>query len=190
MFKKYQFPMNIFIVFEKVKPIVYTSNVLTPNHYVCFIQAKDYYPINQFLKNELFYNFSMLTDISAIDTLKFNKILPEIDAHFNNNRFIVYNIYYFYKTKIRITLVVNSFESLKFKSIEKIYKNSSWLEREVSEMFGVKYTLKRDQRILLLDYARDDKPMLKEYPTEGYRDIYYSFFENQLVYLNNEFVEL
>jgi NADH:ubiquinone oxidoreductase subunit C len=57
-------------------------------------------------------------------------------------------------------------------------------------MFGVTQKLKNDQRILLLDYSKDESPMIKEFPTEGYKDVYYSFFENQLIYLNNEFVEL
>src|SRR5690348_2431538 len=79
LFKKYQFPINIFIVFEKVNPIIYTSQVLTPNHYVCFINSKWYYGINLFLKKELFFNFSKLTDMSCIDTLKYNKFIPEFE---------------------------------------------------------------------------------------------------------------
>lgn len=190
MFKKFQFPMNIFMVFEKVSPIVYTSSVLTPNHYVCFVTAKNYNQINYFLKNELFYNFSMLSEISAIDTSNFSDIIPDIDCFFEKNRFLKYSIYYFYTTKIRLTLVTSLENACKEVSIDNLYTNANWLERELSEMFGVTQKLKNDQRILLLDYSKDESPMIKEFPTEGYKDVYYSFFENQLIYLNNEFVEL
>jgi len=57
-------------------------------------------------------------------------------------------------------------------------------------MFGVNYAFKSDQRLLLLDYSKNETPMIKDFPTEGYTDIYYNFFEHQLTYLNNEFVEL
>ena len=191
MYKKYQFPLNIFLVFEKVNPIIYTSEVLTPNHYVCFIPVKWFYGINQFIKNELFYNFSTLMEASAIDTLKYSEILPEVDIILNKNRFIVFNIYYAYLTKIRITFVVNfSGFNNHFQSIEKLYKNANWLEREINEMFGVNYAFKSDQRLLLLDYSKNETPMVKDFPVEGYTDIYYNFFEHQLTYINNEFVEL
>ena len=57
-------------------------------------------------------------------------------------------------------------------------------------MFGVNYNFKNDQRIVLLDYSRNETPMIKDFPTEGYNDIFFNFFENQLTYLNHEFVEL
>jgi NADH:ubiquinone oxidoreductase subunit C len=57
-------------------------------------------------------------------------------------------------------------------------------------MFNVNYCLKNDQRVLLLDYSRNEYPMLKDFPCEGYSDIYYNFFDNQLSYINHEFTEL
>jgi NADH dehydrogenase (ubiquinone) Fe-S protein 3 len=187
LFKKYQFPINIFIVFEKINPVLYTSQVLTPNHYVCFINSKWYYGINIFLKKELFFNFSNLIDMSCIDTLKYNKFIPDFDL-INNKRFILYNIYYMYWIKVRLTLV--QFSETNVDSIDLVYRNSSWLEREVSEMYGVKYKNKHDNRSLLLDYSRNEYPMLKDFPTEGYHEIYFDFFENKLQYVKNEFVEL
>ena len=32
--------------------------------------------------------------------------------------------------------------------------------------------------------------MLKDFPTEGFYEIYFDFFENKLQYIKNEFVEL
>jgi len=190
MFRKYQFPMNIFIVFEKLNPIIYTSNVMTPNHYVCFVPNYCWFSLNKFLKGEIFYNFSFLNEASAIDTLKYSNILPETDIQLNLNRHIIYYNYYIYHTKIRLTFILNFSDNSSIISIDKVYKNSNWLERELSEMFGLSYRLKNDTRTLLLDYSRLDNPMLKSYPTEGYKDIYYNFFENQLTYIDNDYVEL
>lgn len=187
-YKKYKFPINVFLCFEKINPVFYTSQVLTKNHYVLFISKKWYYGLNLFFKKELFYNYSMLTEISAIDTLKYNKIIPDTEFFNFKDRFLVYNIYYFYFIKIKITLVQST--NNKLDSIDNIYRNSSWLEREVSEMFGIDYLNKNDSRTLLLDYSRNEYPLLKDFPTEGYYEIYYDFFHNKIDYFNCEFIEL
>jgi NADH:ubiquinone oxidoreductase subunit C len=57
-------------------------------------------------------------------------------------------------------------------------------------MVGINFNLKKDSRPLLLDYSRNEFPMLKDFPTEGYYDIYYNFFENKLTYVQSEFIEL
>ena len=57
-------------------------------------------------------------------------------------------------------------------------------------MFGINYTDKKDNRSLLLDYSRNEFPMLKDFPTEGYYEIFYDFFENKIDYFKNEFIEL
>lgn len=188
LFKKYQFPISIFIVFEKINPMIYTSQKLTPNHFVCFIPTNWYYAINVYLKKDLFYNFSTLTDISAIDTLKYNNVIPKNEFFNSNNRFLIYNIYYMYTLKLRLTLMQNINKNTD--SIDTIYKNANWLERETGEMFGVHYLNKKDNRSLLLDYSRNEFPMLKDFPCEGYYEIYYDFFENRLTYVKNEFIEL
>src|SRR5687768_16834119 len=114
-------------------------------------------------------------EISAIDTLKYNEILPNSKFHNLNSRIIVYNIYYFYFIKVRLTLM--QYVNKNIESIDSIYKNANWLEREVIEMFNVQYSNKKDNRSLLLDYSRNESPMLKDFPTEGYYEIYYDFFE-------------
>lgn len=173
--------------FEKMNSVVYTSEKLTPNHFIIFINSKWMPGVNLFLKNELFYNNSTLTESSAIDTLKYNLILPEIEF-LKKNRFIIYNIYYTYFAKIRLTII--STVKSQIESIDKIYKNANWLEREVSEMYGIQFNNKRDSRPLLLDYSKNEFPMLKDFPTEGVNDIYYNFFENKLTFIKNEFIEL
>lgn len=40
MLLKYKFPINMFLVFEKLNPIIYTSDKLTSNNFVIFIDNK------------------------------------------------------------------------------------------------------------------------------------------------------
>ena len=177
MYKKHQIPLNIFIIFEKVTPIIFTSNTMTNNSYICLIPNNWLLPINQLLKAELNLSSSTLIENSAIDTLKYNSLLKELNVTLNDNRLVIYYLYYLYFTKTRLMFLLN-------------FKNSNWLERETGEMFGINFLLKEDQRVLLLDYSRNEYPLLKDFPCEGYSDIYYNFFENQLTYINHEFIEL
>jgi NADH:ubiquinone oxidoreductase subunit C len=57
-------------------------------------------------------------------------------------------------------------------------------------MFGINYFFKKDLRKLLTDYSNIDNPLLKSYPTEGFSDIFYNFFEDQVIFSNNNSIEL
>lgn len=191
MLKKYQFPMQLYLIFENLEPIVYGSDNLTPNHYVIFIPSSYSYNVVGVLKNEFFFSFNYLTEISAVDTLKYSKFLPNIDFFFLKNRILIFYIFYTYYLKLRLTLfTTTSLTNSQIPSIEAHYKNSNWLEREVSEMFQINFIFKKDNRNLLLDYSQNEHPMLKDFPTEGYKDLYYDFIEENLTYIDHHYIEL
>jgi NADH:ubiquinone oxidoreductase subunit C len=120
--------------------------------------------------------------------LNFEKKLLNIEIFNYKNRFIMYNTYYIYLSKIRLTIFQNINKQVK--SVDSIYPNASWLEREVFEMYNIQFINKKDSRSLLLDYSRNEFPMLKDFPTEGFYEIYFDFFENKVNYIKNEFIEL
>ncbi len=188
--KKYKNPLVLFLVFEKLTPMFYTSEVLKPNHYICVINSKWFYSINNFIKKDVFFNFSTLIEMSAIDTYKYTQIIPNLNIKTVSRRLLVYYIYYCYFNKIRLTLSYMSGLNIKQPSIEKVFKNANWLEREASEMYGLNFFFKKDTRTLLLDYSKNEHPMLKEYPSEGYGELYYDFFDTQLHYMESEPVEI
>lgn len=191
MSKKYQFPLQLYLIFEHIEPMVYTHDNLTPNHYVMLIPSDYIYNIAGVLKNEVFFNFNYLAEISAVDTLKFSKFLPEIDNYFSKNRVLLFYIFYMYSIKLRLTIFTSTnFKNSNIHSIETHYPNANWLEREVSEMFQINYILKRDNRNLLLDYSQNEYPMLKDFPVEGYKDLYYNFIEENLTYMDHQYIEL
>jgi len=101
-------------------------------------------------------------------------------------------LYYFLYTNTKLNLLT-SYNNLKLSqipSVDKIFKSASWLERETNEMFKINFTNKTDVRRLLLDYTKQEYPLLKDFPTEGFNDVYYNFFEDQVVYTTNTIVEL
>jgi len=111
--------------------------------------------------------------------------------HSKSTRLLVHSSYYFYLTKLRLTLffpsAANTTTTL---SLDKIFKNSNWLEREASEMFGVSFKNKYDSRTLLLDYSKKEHPLLKTFPCEGNFELYYDFIDQNLYYSNVKSVEL
>ena len=64
------------------------------------------------------------------------------------------------------------------------------MERETSEMYNIPFSQKTDVRRILLDYSKLENPLLKKFPCEGYNELFYSIFENQVVIKSSETIEL
>ena len=191
MVTKYKFPLHLYLIFENVEPMVYTHDNLTANHYVILIPENQIYNLSCVLKNEVLLSLNYLVDISVVDTLKFSKFLPEISLNLSKNRFLLQYMFYMYFLKIRLSVFTfNDLVKSSVMSIEKNYDNAGWLEREISEMFQIGLSFKKDNRNLLLDYSQNEHPLLKDFPVEGYKDLYYNFTEENLTYLDHNYIEL
>lgn len=192
MYKNYLFPIQLFLILEKASIIFWTSKTCTPNHYSCFINSKWFYLFNNILKNELNLHRSQLTENSAIDARFINGFSSKLNVFFKKQKLIGLYVYYIHNIKMRLTVLTNSTHNYKphLVSIDKLYLNANWLERETSEMYGLLYYWKNDQRKLLLDYSKIENPLLKDFPSEGITDTFYSLFENQIIVQKNEVVEL
>jgi NADH:ubiquinone oxidoreductase subunit C len=193
-FNKYQFPLFLFLILEKSNINFWTSKVNTPNHYYCTVDKNWIYLINQLLRKEFFLNSSMLIENSGIDANYLNKDNIFFNyKNLSNNNVIVFYTYYILLLKLRLTFLflpstnqtINSINS-----IDKIFKNANWVERETSEMYNINYLWKNDTRKILIDYSKNEYPLLKDYPSEGFQDVFYNFFENQVSVNRNEVVEL
>lgn len=181
----------LFLIFEKIKVVNFSSKFLIPNHYTILINPTWFYALNQVLKKEFFFYNSILLDASGIDTLKYTNINHHLNLKINKNRLILFYLYYFQYLKLRLTVLIPyENNTTKLGSIDGLFKNANWVEREVSEMFGVNYVFKGDIRKLLLDYSKNENPMLKDFPCEGYSDVFYNIFEDQIVFNNNDVIEL
>lgn len=191
MYKKYTLPLSIFVVFENINPVIWTAESFYPNSYVIYLNKSWFYSINLFFKNEVFFSNSTLLENSAIDNKKKLNFLQKFNFKFKNNLLLFYVYYFFtFKSKVILFSTYSNNNFKKFTSIDKLYKSAGWLERETGEMFRVTYSQKTDSRRLLLDYSKQENPLLKDYPVEGYNDVFYSLFEDQVVFNNSTVVEL
>lgn len=184
---------NFFLIFEHLPILFFISKTNNKNHYNYYIPQHYFKIVNLFLSLELNLNYNFLIDLSALDLQKTKQNWIFIKLNKNINNILIYSIYYLYflKTKICFFCFLKK-QSLKnyFFSIEDIFFNSNWLEREVSEMFGIYFFNKLDTRNLLLEYSAMYNPMLKNFPCEGYFEIYYNFFNENISQIKIESIEL
>ena len=106
-------------------------------------------------------SFKMLTDITAVDNLKREDFEPA-------RRFKVVHIIYSleHKKRIRLETFVPE-QDPTCPSAHAIYKGAAWIEREVFDMFGIRFSGHPDlRRVLTPDYY-EYHPLRKDYPLTG-----------------------
>jgi NADH-quinone oxidoreductase subunit C len=110
------------------------------------------------------FGFDLLSAITAVD------YWPE-----EKPRFHVF--YRFTSTPKRLTLNVRvpipALDAI-VPSLEKIYRNANWREREVYDMFGITFSGHSDLRRILMPHDWEGHPLRKDYPL-GYEEPQYSF---------------
>lgn len=130
---------------------------------VLTVEKANLYEILSYLRNEAAPNFNMLTDLTAVHW-------PErAEKPFE----IVYQLYRV-REKYRLRLKANLAEGETVQTVSTLWGAADWLEREVYDLFGIRFDEHPDLRRILLPSGWTGHPLRKEYP---------------LVYKDNEWVE-
>jgi len=126
------------------------------------IQSDQIVPAARFLKDETGYE--MLLDITAVD------YCPKVASRFH----LVYHFYSMKKNQILILRVPLDDTDPEIRTLEGIYPNANWYEREIWDLMGIRFTGHSDLRRILLPADWEGHPLRKDHPL-GYEEVQFSF---------------
>ena len=115
-----------------------------------------------FLKTNSFSRFRQLIDITAVDFI----------GKENRFRMVYLLLSHEYNLRIKIYFDINENEFVN--SITKIFPSANWMEREVFDMYGIKFNDHPDMRRILTDYGFVGYPLRKDFPLTGHKEVRYS----------------
>ena len=127
-----------------------------------YIDSEDLIDVTLFIKSSENTKFRQLIDITAVD-------YPE-----NTQRFKLVYLFLSHEFNQRIILSYMINENEVIPSLTSIYPAANWMEREVFDMYGVKFKDHPDLRRILTDYGFEGHPLRKDFPLTGHTEVRYS----------------
>ena len=124
----------------------------------------------KFLKLDNRFKFKQLIDIAGID-------YPNEEKRFELV-YLLLSIENNARVKISIKFETNE----KIPSIVKIFPSANWMEREIFDMYGIKFINHPDLRRILTDYNFKGHPLRKDFPLTGFNEVRYSEKEKKVIY--------
>ena len=134
------------------------------------VNVNDLIEVVQFLKSNEKCKFRQLIDIAGVD-------YPEKDKRFQ----LVY-LFLSHENNIRIKILIKFQLDESINSLTKIFPSSNWMEREVFDMYGIKFKNHPDLRRILTDYGFKGHPLRKDFPLTGFNEVRYSEKEKKVIY--------
>lgn len=104
--------------------------------------------------------FNLLTDATCVDRY------PH-DPRFELNYHLVSITR---RDRIRLQVRLSGMDPV-IESLVPIWPGANWLEREIFDLFGIRFTGHPDLRRILLPEDWEGYPLRRDYPVEGFRDV-------------------
>ena len=127
-----------------------------------YIDSEDLIDVTLFIKSNENTKFRQLIDVTVVD-------YPE-----NPQRFKLVYLFLSHEFNQRIILSYTINENEVITSLTSIYPAANWMEREVFDMYGVKFKDHPDLRRILTDYGFEGHPLRKDFPLTGHTEVRYS----------------
>ena len=145
------------------------KSIISFNQLFIDVNHEDIVSTILFLKTNKKCKFKQLVDITAVD-------YPEKEKRFK----IVY-LLLSHEKNLRIIINVEVEENVSIHSITKIFPSANWMEREVFDMYGIKFKDHPDLRRILTDYGFEGFPLRKDFPLTGHTEVRYSESKKKVV---------
>ena len=122
------------------------------------------------LKSKKGFSFTTLIDITAID-------FPGKEKRFE----LIYHFLSMTENK-RCKIVTSVSDQEAVNSLTSVFECANWFEREIFDLFGIKFSSHPDLRRILTDYGFKGHPLRKDFPTTGFLEVRYDEVEKRVVY--------
>ena len=146
------------------------NSLIEHNELLIEINENNLIDVVQFLKSNENCKFRQLMDIAGVD-------YPE-----DEKRFELIYLFLSLDHNIRIKLLIKFESHYSINSLTKIFPAANWMEREVFDMYGIKFKNHPDLRRILTDYGFKGHPLRKDFPLTGFNEVRYSEKEKKVIY--------
>ena len=146
------------------------SSIIENNELLIETEEADLIDVVQFLKSNENCKFKQLIDIAGVD-------YPE-----NEKRFELVYLFLSHEHNLRIKVLTKFQINQQINSLTKIFPSANWMEREVFDMYGIKFKNHPDLRRILTDYGFKGHPLRKDFPLTGFNEVRYSEKEKKVIY--------
>ena len=146
------------------------SSKIENNELLIETEENELLDVVQFLKSNEKCKFRQLIDIAGVD-------YPE-----NEKRFELIYLFLSHEHNLRIKLLIKFQINQTIISLTKIFPSANWMEREVFDMYGVKFKNHPDLRRILTDYGFKGHPLRKDFPLTGFNEVRYSEEKKKVIY--------
>jgi len=134
------------------------------------IDHEDLINVIIFFKSNQETKFKQLIDITAVD-------FPE-----DKKRFKIVYLLLSHENNCRVIIEYSINENQVIPSITSIFPSANWMEREVFDMYGIKFKDHPDLRRILTDYEFEGYPLRKDFPITGHKEVRYSEDKKKVIY--------
>ncbi len=145
------------------------KSIISHNEFLIEINESDLIDVVQFLKSNEKCKFRQLIDIAGVD-------YPEEEKRFQ----LVY-LFLSHENNNRIKLSIRFQTDQTINSITKIIPSANWMERQVFDMYGIKFKDHADLRRILSDYGFKGHPLRKDFPLTGHSEVRYSEDQKKVI---------
>ena len=146
------------------------SSIIHHNQLYLNIDSDDLLEVILYLKTSDETRFRQLIDITAVD-------YPEKDLRF---KLVYLLLSHEFNQRILIDFYINENEVVS--ALTPIFPASNWMEREVFDMYGIKFKDHPDLRRILTDYGFEGHPLRKDFPLTGQNEVRYSEDKKKVIY--------
>ncbi len=123
---------------------------------IIYVKKESILNVLSFMKTDSAFEYNFLSDLTATD--------ESVEPRFE----LVYNL--FSTTKlVRIRLKVRLRDDEEAATAMAVWPGANWAEREIFDMFGIKFAGHPDLRRILMDIRYVGHPLRKDFPLKAYQ---------------------